>query len=41
MRYCKSPQEIEENLLVTADGHRILGQPRPRTSEDVETIRKG
>jgi Xaa-Pro aminopeptidase len=32
---------IEENLLVTPDGHRILGKPRPRTIEEVEAIRKG
>ena len=32
---------IEENLLVTPDGHRILGKPRPRTIAEVEAIRKG
>ena len=32
---------IEENLLVTPDGHRILGKPRPRTIKEVEAIRKG
>jgi Xaa-Pro aminopeptidase len=32
---------IEENLLVTADGHRILGKPRPRTVEEIEAIRRG
>ena len=32
---------IEENLLVTADGHRILGKPRPRTIDEVEAIRRG
>jgi Xaa-Pro aminopeptidase len=32
---------IEENLLVTPDGHRILGRPRPRTVEEIETVRRG
>jgi Xaa-Pro aminopeptidase len=32
---------IEENLLVTADGHRILGKRRPRTIEEVEAVRHG
>jgi Xaa-Pro aminopeptidase len=32
---------IEEDLLVTADGHRILGKPRPRTIAEVEAIRRG
>jgi Xaa-Pro aminopeptidase len=32
---------IEENLLVTPDGHRILGKPRPRTVEEIESIRRG
>jgi len=31
---------IEENLLVTPDGHRILGKPRPRTVEEVEAVRR-
>jgi Xaa-Pro aminopeptidase len=31
---------IEENLLVTPDGCRILGKPRPRTIEEVEAIRR-
>ena len=30
---------IEENLLVTPDGHRILGKQRPRTIAEVEAIR--
>jgi len=30
---------IEEDLLVTADGHRILGTPRPRTIPEVEAAR--
>jgi Xaa-Pro aminopeptidase len=30
---------IEENLLVTPQGHRILGKQRPRTVEEVEAIR--
>ena len=32
---------IEENLLVTPEGHRILGKPRPRTIDEVEAIRRG
>ena len=32
---------IEENLLVTPDGHRILGKARPRTVEEIESIRRG
>jgi Xaa-Pro aminopeptidase len=32
---------IEEDLLVTADGHRILGKRRPRTIEEVEAVRHG
>jgi len=32
---------IEENLLVTPDGHRILGKARPRTIDEVEAIRRG
>jgi Xaa-Pro aminopeptidase len=31
---------IEENLLVTPDGHRILGKQRPRTVEEVEAVRR-
>jgi len=31
---------IEEDLLVTADGHRILGKSRPRTIPEVEAARK-
>jgi Xaa-Pro aminopeptidase len=30
---------IEENLVVTPDGHRILGKTRPRTVADVEAMR--
>ncbi len=30
---------IEENLLVTPEGHRILGKSRPRTIADVEAVR--
>ena len=30
---------IEENVLVTQDGHRILGKWRPRTVEEVEKVR--
>ena len=32
---------IEEDLLVTADGHRILGKSRPRTIAEVEAVRQG
>jgi Xaa-Pro aminopeptidase len=32
---------IEENLVVTPDGHRILGKPRPRTVEEIEAVRRG
>jgi Xaa-Pro aminopeptidase len=32
---------IEEDLLVTADGHRILGKSRPRTIAEVEAVRRG
>lgn len=32
---------IEENILVTPDGHRILGKARPRTIAEVEAIRQG
>jgi len=32
---------IEEDLLVTTEGHRILGKQRPRTIGEVETIRRG
>jgi Xaa-Pro aminopeptidase len=32
---------IEENLVVTPDGHRILGKSRPRTVAEVEAIRQG
>jgi Xaa-Pro aminopeptidase len=32
---------IEEDLLVTADGHRVLGKPRPRTIAEVEATRRG
>jgi Xaa-Pro aminopeptidase len=31
---------IEEDLLVTADGHKILGKPRPRTIPEVEAARQ-
>lgn len=32
---------IEEDLLVTADGARILGKSRPRTIAEVEAVRQG
>jgi Xaa-Pro aminopeptidase len=31
---------IEENLLVTPEGHRVLGKPRPRTIAEVEAARE-
>jgi Xaa-Pro aminopeptidase len=31
---------IEEDLLVTAGGHRILGKARPRTASEVEAVRR-
>ena len=36
----QSGARIEENLLVTHEGHRILGKPRPRTVEEVEAVRR-
>ncbi|MCF8244889.1 MAG: aminopeptidase P family protein [Saprospiraceae bacterium] len=30
---------IEDNILVTEDGHRILGKPVPKTVEEVEALR--
>ena len=32
---------IEEDLVVTETGYRILGKPRPRTIAEVEAIRRG
>lgn len=32
---------IEEDLLVTKSGHRILGKSRPRTIAEVEAVRRG
>ena len=29
---------IEDDVLVTADGHRVLGEPIPKTVEDVEKL---
>ena len=30
---------IEDDILVTSDGHRILGKPIPKTVEEVEDLR--
>ena len=30
---------IEENVLITENGHRILGKARPRTIEEVEAVK--
>ncbi|RMF24797.1 MAG: M24 family metallopeptidase, partial [Bacteroidetes bacterium] len=30
---------IEDNVLITEDGHRVLGSPIPRTVEEVEALR--
>lgn len=30
---------IEDNVLITSDGHRILGKPVPKTAEEVEKLR--
>jgi Xaa-Pro aminopeptidase len=30
----------EENFLITPDGYRLLGKPKPKTIEDVEALRK-
>ncbi|MCB0545130.1 MAG: aminopeptidase P family protein [Saprospiraceae bacterium] len=32
---------IEDNVLITENGHRILGNPIPKTVEAVENLRKG
>ena len=32
---------IEDNVLITEKGHRILGNPIPKTIEEVENIRRG
>ncbi len=32
---------IEDNVLVTEDGHRVLGKPIPKTVEEVEGVRAG
>ncbi|WP_245622707.1 aminopeptidase P family protein [Gulbenkiania indica] len=29
---------IEDNVLVTEDGHRVLGEPIPKTAEDIEAL---
>jgi len=31
---------IEDNVLVTEDGHRVIGKPIPKTPEDIEKIMK-
>ena len=30
---------IEDNVLITEDGHRVLGDPIPKTVEAVEALR--
>ncbi|MGI9159781.1 MAG: aminopeptidase P family protein [Saprospiraceae bacterium] len=32
---------IEDNVLITSDGHRVLGDPIPKSVEDVEALRQG
>lgn len=32
---------IEDNILITEDGHRVLGPPIPKTIAEVEAIRQG
>ena len=32
---------IEDDVLITADGHRLLGSPIPKTISDVEVIMRG
>ena len=32
---------IEDNVLITKTGHRVLGEPIPKTIEEVESIRMG
>jgi Xaa-Pro aminopeptidase len=32
---------IEDNVLVTAGGCRVLGKPIPKTVEEIETVMKG
>jgi len=32
---------IEDDILVTSDGHRILGKPIPKTIEEVEQALPG
>ncbi|MCB0681649.1 MAG: aminopeptidase P family protein, partial [Saprospiraceae bacterium] len=32
---------IEDNVLITADGHRVLGPPIPKSVEEVEAYRNG
>ena len=29
---------IEDNVIVTEDGHRIIGNPIPKSIEDIEAI---
>ena len=31
---------IEDNVLITEDGHRVLGMPIPKTVEEVEALRQ-
>lgn len=30
---------IEDNVLITADGHKVLGKPVPKTADEVEALR--
>ncbi|PHN02667.1 aminopeptidase P family protein [Flavilitoribacter nigricans] len=32
---------IEDNVLITEDGHRVLGAPIPKTVDEVEAVRNG
>jgi Xaa-Pro aminopeptidase len=32
---------IEDNVLITPDGHRVLGDPIPKSAEAVEALRQG
>ena len=31
---------IEDDIVITADGYRILGEPAPKTVTDVEALRQ-
>ena len=32
---------IEDNVLITENGHRVLGEPIPKTADEVERVRRG